>query len=118
MPGNFTSKKIIDHEQPNYIHAHGGANVIIPINNKLRIRGTEQSWQLERAVTRKGVQDWQAFKYFTTLCSAVGEACRREIRTHPANGLTDAIQAVDQIVANYARVFDEALELANSKLAA
>ena len=92
--------------------------MLIPINDKLRIRGVEQSWQLERAVTRKGVQDWQAFKYFGSLSSAIGEACGREIRLHPVTGLTDAIRAVDEIVANYARVFDEALESANSKRAA
>ena len=92
--------------------------MIIPINNKLRIRGTEQTWQLERAVTRKGDQDWQAFKYFNSLSSAIGEVCGREIRLHPANSLADAIRAVDKIVAKYAWVFDEALESANSKRAA
>ena len=92
--------------------------MIISINDKLRVRGTEQSWQLERAVTRKGDQDWQAFKYFGSLSSAIGEACHREIRLHPATGLTDALQAVDEIVARYARIFDEALNEAQSRRAA
>jgi hypothetical protein len=52
------------------------------------------------------------------MSDAIGEACRREIRTHPANGLTDAIQAVDEIVARYARIFDEALNEAQSRRAA
>ena len=84
--------------------------MIIPINNKLRIRGTEQTRQLERAVTRKGVQDWQSFKYFGSLSSAIGEACQREIRLHPATGLTDALQAVDKIATRYNKLLDDALE--------
>ena len=92
--------------------------MIIPINDKLRIRGTEHCWNLEKAITRKGQPEWQAFKFFGSMPDAVGEVCGREIRLHPANSLADAIRAVDKIVAKYARVFDEALESANSKRAA
>ncbi len=88
--------------------------MIIPINDSLRIRGVEHCWQLEKARTRDGECEWTPFKYFHSVGSAVGEACRREIRTHPAN-LAEAIEAVDQIAANYSRILDEALNEVESR---
>ncbi len=84
--------------------------MIIPIDKKIRIRGTEHCWRLEKSVKRKGQPEWQPFKYFQTVAEAVGEACGREIRLHPATGLTDAIKAVDQIVTKYSKLLDDALE--------
>ena len=92
--------------------------MIIPLSDEYRIRGTKHCWQLEKVVKRKGQPEWQPRSYHSTFGDAVGAACRREIRLHPANSLADAIRAVDKIVAKYARVFDEALESANSKRAA
>lgn len=83
--------------------------MIISINDEVRIRGTEHCWQLEKSVKRKGQTEWEAFKYFVSLSDAVGAACGREIRLHSATGLTDAIQAVDQIVARYSKYLDDAL---------
>ena len=83
--------------------------MIIPLSKEFRIRGTEQCWQLERAVVRKGKPDWAAFKYFSSLGKAVSEACRREIRVHPASSLTDALEAVDKIADRYNKLLDDAL---------
>ena len=83
--------------------------MLIPINDDLRIRGTEHCWQLERLRTRKGEPDWAPFKYFQDLGHAVGEACRREIRLHPASSLADALEAVDQVTARYNKLLDDAL---------
>lgn len=83
--------------------------MIIPIDKKIRIRGTADCWQLEKAVQRNGQTEWQAFKYFPTFMDAIGEACSREIRLHPAMGLTDAIQAVDKIAARFNKLLDDAL---------
>ena len=83
--------------------------MIIPLSDEIRVRGTVECWQLEKAVTRKGQTEWQAFKYFQTAAEAVGEACGREIRLHPATRLTDAIKAVDQIVTKYNCLLDDAL---------
>ena len=83
--------------------------MIIPISKTIRIRGTADCWQLEKAVTRKGAQEWQGFKYYRSVAEAVGEACRREIRLHPARGLADAITAVEQIAARYNNLLDHAL---------
>ena len=92
--------------------------MIIPVNDDIRIRGTEHCWQLERRRTRKGKYEWEAYKYFQTLGDAMGAACRREIRLHPAVALADAIEAVDRIVSKYERIFDEALDVVESRRAA
>lgn len=83
--------------------------MIIPINDEIRIRGTPDCWQLEKAVKRNKQTEWQAFKYFVSLSGAVGAACGREVRLHPADCLKDAIQAIDHIVARYSKHLDDAL---------
>ena len=85
--------------------------MIIPLSKQYRIRGTEQCWQLEKAVVRKGKRDWQAFKYFSDLGKAVSEACQREIRLDPATGLNEALQAIDKIATRYSKLLDDALAL-------
>ena len=92
--------------------------MIVPLSKDYRIRGTEQCWQLERAVVRKGKREWAAFKYFSELGKAVSEACRREIRLHSAATLTDAIEAIDQIAARYNKLLDDALNDVESRRAA
>ncbi len=83
--------------------------MIISLSKDLRVRGTEHCWQLEKAVIRKGQRDWAAFKYFSSLGKAVSEACRREIRLHPASSLVEALQAVDKIAARYNKLLDDAI---------
>ncbi len=83
--------------------------MIIPLSEEYRVRGTEHCWQLEKRRVRKDKHEWEAFKYFSRLGEAVGAACRREIRLHPANSLAEAIKAVDQIVARYSKYLDESL---------
>ena len=83
--------------------------MIIPLSKEYRIRGTEHCWQLEKSIIRKGKRDWAPFKYFKSLSDAVGEACKHEIRLHPANSLNDALQAIDTIAARYNKLLDDAL---------
>ena len=89
--------------------------MIIPLSKDYRVRGTEQCWQLEKAIVRKGKRDWAAFKYFSDLGKAVSEACRREIRLHSAATLTDAIEAIDKIAARYNKLLDDALNDVESR---
>ena len=84
--------------------------MIIHISDKLRIHGTESCYQLERKQKRKGVDDWKPFKYYTKFAHALGAACEREIRTHPADNLADAIEAADAIAARYGELLDCALD--------
>ena len=83
--------------------------MIITLSKEYRIRGTDNCWQLEKAVIRKGQRDWQAFKYFPDLGKGVSEACQREIRLDPATGLNEALQAIDKIAARYNKLLDDAL---------
>ena len=84
--------------------------MIIHISDKLRIHGTETCYQLERRQKRKGVDDWKPFKYYTKFAHALGAACEREIRTHPADNLADAIEAATAIADRYGELLDGALD--------
>ena len=83
--------------------------MIIPLSKEYRVRGTEHCWQLEKRRLRKDKHEWQAYKYFQTLGEAVGAACRREVRLHPADSLAEALQAVDKITDRYNEVLDAAI---------
>ena len=77
--------------------------MIIPLDEKLRIRGTEHCWQLEKL---KGDDEWRAFKYFTTMDNALHEAAQRELRLFSTTGLSDALAACRTLTAKYAQIFD------------
>ena len=81
--------------------------MIIPIDDKTRIRGTEQCWQLERIRVVKGETEWRPHKYFTSFAEALHEAAQHEIRTIPAIGFNQAIEACNHVTEKYARIFDD-----------
>ena len=81
--------------------------MIIPIDEKTRIRGTEYCWQLEKTKIVKGEIEWRPFKYFQTMDRALRVAAQREIRTVPANGVSEAIAACNRVTEKYARIFDD-----------
>ena len=76
----------------------------VNVSDGLRIVGTKYAWELQRRRTVKGEDCWRAYKWFHTFGRAVQEAVHAEIRTHPANDLAEAIQAVDTIVHRYANL--------------
>ena len=75
--------------------------MIIPIDAKTRIVGTKRAWELQRTRTRDGELTWEPYKWFTTFRSALEGAVHREIRVHPAHGLSEAIEAVSGLVQKY-----------------
>jgi len=75
--------------------------MIIQLDPKTRIKGTERAWELQRTRTRKGELIWEPYKWFKTFGSALEEAVHRDIRTHPAASLSEAIEAVSGIVQRY-----------------
>ena len=75
--------------------------MIIQLDSKTRIVGTNRAWELQRPCSRKGKQNWEPYKWFTSFGSALEQAVHREIRMHPANGLSEAIEAVSTIVQRY-----------------
>ncbi len=78
--------------------------MIIPLSKILRIRGTETCWQLEKLNTK---DEWRAFKYFTTVTSALHEAAQREIRLFSTDSLSEALAACEAVTAKYAKIFDD-----------
>ncbi len=75
--------------------------MIIQLDSKTRIVGTDRAWELQYPRTRNGEESWEPYKWFTTFRSALDEAVHREIRLHPAIGLAEAIDAVSSIVQRY-----------------
>ena len=89
--------------------------MIIPLDNKTRIRGTTECWQLE-SLRNDGA--WRATQYFQTFGTALRQAAQRDIRLHPASSLSDAIEAVERIAARYNKLLDDALNDVESRKAA
>jgi hypothetical protein len=81
--------------------------MIIHIDDKTRIRGTEHCWQIETLRKTKDGERWQAIKYYTTLGIALQEAAQREIRLAPATGITEAMDACNRVAEKYSRIFDD-----------
>ena len=75
--------------------------MIIQLDSKTRIVGRERAWELQRPRIREGTEVWVPYKWFTSFGSALEKAVHREIRLHPANGLSEAIEAVSTIVQRY-----------------
>ncbi len=84
--------------------------MIIQIDPATRIVGTERAWELQQTRTRNGEVTWEPYKWFKLFRHALEEAVHRDIRLHPANGLSEAIEAADQITAKFSKLLDDALE--------
>ena len=72
--------------------------MIIQLDSKTRIVGTDHAWELQRQRNYKGGTKWEPYKWFTTFRSALEEAVHREIRIHPAHGVSEAILAVSETI--------------------
>ena len=81
--------------------------MIIPLDDKTRIRGTTECWQLEIAKVVKGEVEWRPYKYLNSMDRALHEAAQPEIRTSEASGLTEALAACEAVTAKYAKIFDD-----------
>jgi hypothetical protein len=86
--------------------------MIISIDHHLRLRGTDHCWQLEKLKVVNCQNEWRAFKYFTTVDSALHEAAQRELRLFPSNTLPEAFAACRTVTDKYARIFDDVGRLA------
>jgi hypothetical protein len=70
------------------------------------------NWNASKYKTGKkaGTVEWTPYKYFGTLESALSEALQREIRTHPASTIPEAIEAVKTALAKYTAIFDQSVK--------
>lgn len=78
--------------------------MIIQLNSKTRIFGTERAWELQRLRNYKGDKKWEPYKWFTSFRYALEDAVHREIRTHPASSISEAIDAVSGVVQKYEKL--------------
>ena len=78
--------------------------MIIQIDPKTRIVGTDHAWELQRQRNYKGDKKWEPYKFFSTFRSALEEVVHGEIRTHPAASLSEAIEAVSGLIRRYEKL--------------
>ena len=78
--------------------------MIVDIDDKTRIKGTSHCWELQSHRPYKGGMKWEPFKYFPSFRQAVAAAVHREIRVHPAHGLSECILAVADTVDKYEKL--------------
>ena len=75
--------------------------MIIDLDPTTRISGTESCWEIQRHRNYKGGKRWEPYKWFPSFRSALEEAVHREIRIHPAHGLSEAILAVAETIERF-----------------
>ena len=75
--------------------------MIIDLDTNTRISGAERCWELQRHRNYKGGKRWEPYKWFSTFRSALEEAVHHEIRIHPAHGVSEAIEAVSDVIQKY-----------------
>ena len=84
--------------------------MIIDLDEKTRIVGTEDCWTIQRLPEKKpdskNDPEWRTATYHTTFDSALSAALQREIRIHPAHGVAEAIEAIEALTARYTAIFD------------
>ena len=85
--------------------------MIIQLDSKTRIVGTNRAWELQRPCSRKGKQNWEPYKWFTSFGSALEAAVHRDIRLHPAASLSEAIKAVSELVYRYEQLIPSKFRL-------
>ena len=85
--------------------------MIIEPDLKTRIVGTERAWELQRPHKRKDKVTWEPYKWLNSFGSALDEAVHREIRTHPAASLSEAIEAVSGLVQRYEQLIPSKFRL-------
>ena len=81
--------------------------MILALSDRLRIRGTESCYQLER---KRKAGDWRPFKYYTKFADACVAACEREFRIHQAQGIAEALDAARGLSQKYGNLIDAAFE--------
>ncbi len=90
--------------------------MMIQLDSKTRIVGTERAWELQHPRIRKGVEVWTPYKWLTSFDSALEEAVHRDIRLHPANGLSEAIEAVSDVVRRYEEIIPSEYRITQQRI--
>ena len=89
--------------------------MIIQLDPKTRIVGTERAWELQKPRMRNGERSWESYGWFNSFGSALEDAAHREIRLHPATNLSEAIEAVSSLVQRYEKLIPSKYRLVCTK---
>lgn len=81
--------------------------MIIAINSEVRISSDIQSWMLQKPLKRKRrgvfVEEWESFKWYTTLEKAVNGCADYMLMTSESKTLADALDNQKQMLAELCR---------------
>jgi hypothetical protein len=81
--------------------------MIIKLDDTRRIRGTTMCWQLEELRDSKLGQKWKPYAYYSTLSQGLLAAAQSEIRTYPAHGIAEGIEACNRVIQKYAQILGD-----------
>ena len=65
--------------------------MIIPIDEKYRLKSDSNQWMIQRIRTREGETGWESFKYFSDLSKVATELVQLKIRESEAQTLAEAL---------------------------
>ena len=75
--------------------------MILPIDEKYRIKSDEHCWYIQKARTRskdgKKVKDWESFKWVTSLESAVNILGELMVKTSDVQTLGEALIEIENV---------------------
>ena len=87
--------------------------MIIPIDDKYRIKSDVNQWMLQRfrPASEKREESWESFKYFHDPSNAVTELIQLQIREADTQTLTDALVEVDRITTSVLQALSPHLDV-------
>jgi len=71
--------------------------MILPIDDKYRIKGDKHSWAIQKGRIKKGEITWESVSWFTSLESTVNHLGQLMVRTSDAQTLADALKEIEKV---------------------
>ena len=71
--------------------------MLVPINDKFRIKSDVMQWMIQRRRSRNGKQIWESKLFFPTLQGAINELGELMVRESQVQTLADALVAVENV---------------------
>jgi len=71
--------------------------MILPIDDKYRIKGDKHSWAIQKGRIKKGEITWESVSWFTSLESTVNHLGQLMVRTSDTKTLGDALKEIEKI---------------------
>ena len=84
--------------------------MIIPVNERFRIKSDRYQWIIQRKRTRDGHEVWESQTYYPSVDGAVRSLGERMVRESKTQTLVDALKAVETIATTLSQALMPSLE--------